>query len=179
MNDSPTIVEVRTDPNRVDRGWITVAHHIFPCTLGRSGIAVSKVEGDGRTPAGVFPLRRALYRTDRGPKPATGLPTDEIARDDGWCDDPKDAAYNRKVRLPYAARAENLWRDDGAYDVIVVIGHNDDPPVAGAGSAIFLHLAHDDGRPTAGCVAVSRATMAHILASVGPGSVIVIQPPAA
>lgn len=176
---SPLVIEVRGDPNRIGRGWISLAHNIFPCTLGRSGVAVSKAEGDGRTPSGVFPLRRVLYRSDRGAKPNTALPAEAIARDDGWCDDPKDAAYNRKVRLPHAGSAEQLWRDDGAYDVIVVIGHNDDPPVAGNGSAIFLHLAHEDGRPTAGCVAVSRETLAHLLRAAGPGSVIAIQPPAA
>ena len=43
----------------------------------------------------------------------------------------------------------------------MVLGHNDDPPVAGLGSAIFLHLAKPDYAPTDGCVALARE---HLLA---------------
>ena len=50
---------------------------------------------------------------------------------------PDDPAYNQPVRLPYPASAEPLWRDDRVYDLIVVLGYNDDPVVAGAG---FGHL---------------------------------------
>ena len=49
--------------------------------------------------------------------------------------------YNRLVKLPYAASHEELWRDDHLYDLVVVLGFNDDPVVPGKGSAIFLHLA--------------------------------------
>jgi hypothetical protein len=71
---------------------------------------------------------------------------------------PRCPLYNRPVRLPYPASHERLWRDDRAYDVIVVLGHNDDPVVDGAGSAIFWHLAQPDWRATEGCVAVERRT---------------------
>src|SRR5690554_2419769 len=103
----------------------------FRCALGRAGIAAAKREGDGATPVGRFPMRRVLYRPDRGEAPATRLPIAPIAPDDGWCDDPGDPAYNRPVRLPYPARCETLWRADALYDVVVVLGHNDDPPVPG------------------------------------------------
>ena len=88
--------------------------------------------------------------------------------EDGWCDDPDDAAYNRPVRLPYAASHERLWRDDGIYDVIVVLGHNDDPPVPGRGSAIFLHVARPDYGPTAGCVALALADLLTVLREADP-----------
>ena len=35
------------------------------CALGSAGIVDRKVEGDGGTPAGVWPLRRVLFRPDR------------------------------------------------------------------------------------------------------------------
>jgi L,D-peptidoglycan transpeptidase YkuD (ErfK/YbiS/YcfS/YnhG family) len=51
----------------------------------------------------------------------------------------------------------------------VVLGHNDDPPVAGLGSAIFLHVADPGGRPTEGCVAVALADLLGLLAECRPG----------
>lgn len=134
-----------------------------PCVLGRGGIRRDKREGDGATPVGEFPLRRVLWRADRLERPETILPCQPIAPDDGWCDESADPAYNRPVRHPYPASAEHLWRDDPLYDVIVVIGHNDDPVVPGMGSAVFLHVARADGGPTAGCVAFARADLLRLL----------------
>jgi L,D-peptidoglycan transpeptidase YkuD (ErfK/YbiS/YcfS/YnhG family) len=137
---------------------------VVACALGRSGIRESKVEGDGATPVGRFALRRVLYRPDRVAAPVSGLPVIPIDPADGWCDAPDDPAYNRPVRLPYPASHEVLWREDGLYDVIVVMGHNDDPVVPGAGSAVFLHCIRPDGGPTAGCVAIDRTTLIAVLA---------------
>lgn len=148
----------------------------FRCALGRGGIAREKREGDGATPAGSFPLRRLLYRADRLDKPRCALPVAAISPQDGWCDDPAHAAYNRQVKLPFAARHEALWRDDGVYDLIVVIGHNDDPPVAGMGSAIFLHLARADYSPTEGCVALRLSDLLLVLEGVDVESCIRISP---
>ena len=142
-------------------------------------MAIRKVEGDGATPVGRFPLRRVLYRPDRGPAPDTALPVAPIGPDDGWCDDPRDPAYNRPVTLPHKGRHERLWRDDGLYDIIVVLGHNDDPVVRGAGSAVFLHVAAPDYGPTEGCVAVTNGDLRALLAACGPGDVLVVSPPRA
>ena len=68
--------------------------------------------------------------------PLTGLPLRGLRPEDGWCDDAADEIYNRPVKLPFRARAERLWREDGIYDLIVVLGYNDDPPVPGMGSAV-------------------------------------------
>jgi len=67
------------------------------------------------------------------------------------------------VTLPFAASHECLWREDHVYDIIVILGHNDAPVVANAGSAIFLHLCHSDYRPTEGCVAISHSDMIRAL----------------
>jgi L,D-peptidoglycan transpeptidase YkuD (ErfK/YbiS/YcfS/YnhG family) len=146
------------------------------CALGRSGVtpALQKREGDGASPAGVWPMRQVLYRPDAGPPPQTRLETRPIAPDDGWCDASEDPAYNRPVRLPYPASAEAMWRCDPVYDIVVVLGHNDDPVIPGAGSAIFFHLARPDWAPTEGCVAVTRRDMEHVLSKLGPGAALEI-----
>jgi L,D-peptidoglycan transpeptidase YkuD (ErfK/YbiS/YcfS/YnhG family) len=147
------------------------------CALGRSGVRRDKREGDGATPVGCFPLRRVLYRADRLDRPATTLPCQPIATDDGWCDDPADFRYNRPVKRPCPAGHEALWRTDSVYDVIVVLGHNDDPPVPGLGSAVFLHVARPDFAPTAGCVALARLDLLRLLESCGPAARLCIAPP--
>jgi L,D-peptidoglycan transpeptidase YkuD (ErfK/YbiS/YcfS/YnhG family) len=135
------------------------------CALGWGGVRADKREGDGATPVGCFVLRRVYYRPDRGGPPATALPVSATDPADAWCDDPADDAYNRLVRAPYAASTETLWRDDALYDVVVMLGHNDDPVAPGAGSAIFLHVARPDWGPTEGCVAVRREVLLDILAA--------------
>jgi len=141
----------------------------FRCALGPAGIAAEKREGDGTTPAGRYPLRRLLYRPDRLAPPPTGLPLLPISPADGWCDDPGDPLYNRPVRLPYVARHERLWLASAVYDLIVVLGHNDDPVQPGAGSAVFLHVARPDYAPTGGCIALSKPDLLAVLATAGPG----------
>ncbi|HXJ01588.1 MAG TPA: hypothetical protein VNH44_10215, partial [Micropepsaceae bacterium] len=61
------------------------------------------------------------------------------------------------------------------YDVIVVVGFNDSPVVSGKGSAIFLHLARPDSRPTQGCVALSLGDLLEALAQLGPEDRLVVK----
>jgi L,D-peptidoglycan transpeptidase YkuD (ErfK/YbiS/YcfS/YnhG family) len=98
-----------------------------------------------------------------------------LSPDDGWCDDPSSPQYNQHVMLPFAPGHETLWRDDHVYDVIVVLGHNDDPPVSGMGSAIFMHLARPDYTGTEGCVAVALPDMLNFLRAAKPGDAIEIR----
>jgi L,D-peptidoglycan transpeptidase YkuD (ErfK/YbiS/YcfS/YnhG family) len=142
----------------------------FRCALGKSGVAAmgAKREGDGATPAGLWPLRRLFYRPDRLSAPRTRLPTAALKPADGWCDAPGDPTYNQLVTLPYPASAEHLWRDDDVYDLIVVLGYNDAPVVPGRGSAIFLHVARPDYSPTEGCVALARADLLEVLVDATP-----------
>jgi L,D-peptidoglycan transpeptidase YkuD (ErfK/YbiS/YcfS/YnhG family) len=147
-----------------------------PAACGRTGVWIDKREGDGASPAGRFALLRGFYRADRLALPPTHLPMRALRREDGWVDDPADPNYNRLVALPYRAHVEEMWRADGLYDLVVLIGYNTDPPVPGRGSAIFLHVARPDFTPTAGCIAVSREVLAGLLGLVGPGSTITIRP---
>lgn len=145
------------------------------CALGRSGITTDKREGDGATPAGRLPLRQVFYRPDRlTPPPDCRLPVTAIDPGLGWCDDPADAAYNRPVRLPFVASHEQLWREDGLYDLLAVVGYNDDPVIPGRGSAIFVHVARADFAPTEGCVALALADLIALLDRCRPGDVLSI-----
>ena len=173
--ESTEIVDVITvSPDAVgsSRGHLKFGGKTVMCCLGRSGVRQAKVEGDGATPLGQFQLRRVLYRADRIEAPRTALPKTTIKADDGWCDDPSDGSYNQLVRLPYGARAETLWRNDRRYDVIIVIGHNDDPVITGNGSAIFIHLMDIDEGPTAGCIALDPDNMNVLLECVGPETIV-------
>ena len=148
----------------------------FRCALGRGGVSRDKREGDGATPAGSWPMRQVLYRADRLASPQTALPLSAIGATDGWCDAPRDAAYNQPVRLPYPASAETLWREDGVYDLIVPLGYNDAPVVPCAGSAIFLHVARADFSPTEGCVALALADLFTVLRGADNGSHVIVEP---
>lgn len=135
------------------------------CAIGAGGIRAGKSEGDGTTPVGLLPIRRILWRADRGPRPASAIPAEPIAPEDGWCDDPAHADYNRAIRLPHPAHHERLWREDAVYDLIGVLGWNDAPVRRGRGSAIFLHVARPGLAPTEGCVALPEADLRRLLAA--------------
>lgn len=151
-----TIDQMRARLRAFDLPWVT-------CALGPNGIAHHKTEGDGTSPAGTFALKKVLYRKDRTRTPQTALPVCALKPSDGWCDAAGDIRYNRPVSLPYKASAETMFRTDHLYDICVTLGHNDTPPKAGHGSAIFFHLAHDDYRPTQGCIALSEKDMRLVL----------------
>jgi L,D-peptidoglycan transpeptidase YkuD (ErfK/YbiS/YcfS/YnhG family) len=146
------------------------------CALGRGGIRADKQEGDGATPVGRWRMRALLFRPDRIARtPLTGLPLRGLRPEDGWCDDAADPLYNKPVKLPFRARAERLWREDGIYDLLVVLGYNDDPPEPGKGSAIFLHVARPDFSPTEGCVAIGRPDLEIIAATANNGSSVIVR----
>jgi L,D-peptidoglycan transpeptidase YkuD (ErfK/YbiS/YcfS/YnhG family) len=156
-------------------GWARWGARRMRCALGKGGVRTAKREGDGATPAGAFVMRRVLYRADRGAPPTTQLPAATLSANDGWCDDTADPAYNQPVTLPYRARAERLWRDDRLYDLIVVLGYNDAPPVAGRGSAIFLHVAAADYAPTEGCIALAPDDLRRVLTEADASARVVIE----
>ena len=166
----------------VEGGHLHAFGEAIPCVIGRGGIvgADAKREGDGASPRGVWPVRAALLRPDRVAAPATRLPQRMqlpwrwLRPSAGWSDDPADPAYNRPVSHPHGFSAERLWREDHVYDAIVVLGHNDAPPVAGLGSAIFLHATQPDRRPTAGCVAVELGALLGLIGRLETGATLTV-----
>ena len=143
--------------------------------VGRSGVGIKEREGDGLTPVGTFPFRRVMFRGDRVFAPRTRLKLWPIIKGDAWCDAPDDVRYNAWVRTPYPASTETLYRDDHLYDIVVELGFNDDPVVAGKGSAIFLHVARPDYGPTEGCIALSEPDLVELLTHLAPGDTITVQ----
>jgi L,D-peptidoglycan transpeptidase YkuD (ErfK/YbiS/YcfS/YnhG family) len=108
-----------------------------------------------------------------GQKPT--LPVQLIGPDIAWCENPADRRYNRPFRRSANEPGDRLWRDDGLYDLLVEIDHNTRPRVAGRGSAVFLHVARPDRRPTAECVAMGAGDLRRLLAFTSPRTEIKIQ----
>ncbi len=150
------------------RGILKFGDSSYPCALGKGGVIDDKCEGDHKSPTGKFYIRSVYYRYDKLGAPIySKIPMMAILKEDAWCDDPNDPTYNNAVMLPYHASAEALWRDDDLYDVIVVLGYNDDPPVSGKGSAIFMHVAGDlddnEFKGTEGCVSLNKDHLLELL----------------
>ncbi len=180
----------------IDATTLAVGEKRYSCRIGRAGVAPmgEKREGDLKTPTGSFLLRAVYYRPDRMEPPKTALPLIALTPQDGWCDDPTHPLYNQFVQLvpPFIPAApinpvacggdggglvpshERLWREDHVYDLIIPLGYNDGiddagnptPIIAGAGSAIFLHLMREDGVGTEGCIALKRDDLLEVLGAV-------------
>jgi len=160
----------------IDNGVKGKNHLRVPAIIGKNGLVSGekKIEGDMRTPTGRWALRHLYYRLDRVGSIQSRLPTTPLTKNCGWCDDPKSLEYNSHVVLPFAARHEKLWRTDAAYDLLIVLGYNDDPAISGRGSAIFLHCIADGKNYTAGCVAVKRECLLALSQSIEVGQHIII-----
>ena len=92
----------------------------------------------------------------------------------GWCDDPKSNFYNKLIKFPFKYSAEKLYKKENIYDVILVINYNINPIVKNKGSAIFLHLARKNYKPTRGCIAISKKDMYLLLGLINKNSKIII-----
>ena len=145
-------------------GEVFFVGKVYRAVIGKSGLLNNKKEGDGATPVGIFPIRKVLYREDRIKKPLSVFETEKISPSDAWSDAVEDVAnYNTQVSIPYHYHHEKLWRDEDTYNIIVPLGYNDDLPIAGKGSAIFMHIARTEYPPTEGCIALSEVDLREIL----------------
>ena len=130
---------------------------VFQCSIGKRGLTKEKVEGDKKTPKGIFSLGDLYYRSDRYPKPLTKLKCIPIKKDMGWCDDIKsERFYNKLISTKKKKiRHEKLFRRDYKYNLMIPINYNMKKTQIGKGSAIFLHLTKKF-KPTLGCVALKK-----------------------
>ena len=80
----------------------------------------------------------------------------------GWCDDPRSIHYNKLINLPFKYSAEKLYRTENTYDIIFVLNYNMRPIIKNKGSAIFIHIARNNFKKTAGCVAIKKTSMKKI-----------------
>ena len=136
-----------------DKHTLQVDDFIFKCCIGKNGISKNKVEGDKKTPIGLFGIENLYYRMD---KPLTKLKCIKINKNMGWCDDPNNMKnYNKLIQNKKNIKCENLYRNDKKYDLIIPIKYNFFKPVKSKGSCIFIHLTNNY-KPTAGCIALKR-----------------------
>jgi L,D-peptidoglycan transpeptidase YkuD (ErfK/YbiS/YcfS/YnhG family) len=149
--------------------------HRFPCTIGSNGITDHKREGDGMTPVGAFAFRRAFYRPDRLDRPVTALPLTEITPSCGWCDDPALPEYNRYIQKPFQGSHEDMWMDRDLYNLVIVVGHNDEPVVPRGGSAIFIHLASPEFGPTRGCIGLEEVNLLLVMSQADCDSQLIVR----
>ncbi len=135
--------------------------------LGTDEPGPHKVERDKRAPAGVFAIGK-IYTYDERLPDGANYPFRQITAADAWVDDPTLPEYNRFVTVdlknppPWFAK-QRMRLNDFAYRWLVEIRHNADPPVAGAGSAIFFHIRRAPDRPSAGCTTMAEADLAGLI----------------
>ena len=129
---------------------------VFRCCVGKNGFSYNKVEGDKKTPRGIFELDNLYYRKDKKNKPQTILKTFQIKKNMGWCDDVKSRIhYNKLIKIRSKLKCEKMYRHDTKYDFILPIKYNWKKVRLGKGSAIFIHLTKNY-KPTAGCIGLSE-----------------------
>lgn len=134
----------------------------FKCSIGKNGKTTKKIEGDNKTPKGLYTLGPLYYRKDRLPKLSTKLKKIEIMKNFGWCDDVKSKFYNKPIKTNINVRHEKLYRNDKKYDLLIPIEYNSIRPKKNKGSAIFLHLT-SNYKKTQGCVAIKEKDMLILL----------------
>lgn len=167
--------EARLFERKSDRSrWKPVGDK-FPVAVGRSGLGrdpnfqdsekVStgipvKHEGDGRAPAGLFPLTTSFGNTDVGSK----LPFTKLDEFTECVDDTNSTFYNQIVNRMQVGNfdwksSEKMLAVGAQYDLGVFVAYNSYPAVRGNGSCIFLHIWKDANTGTAGCTAMERENL--------------------
>jgi len=135
----------------------------FRCSLGKAGIKKKEKEGDNITPRGIFKIICIYYRSDRIKKIITPLKKIKIEKTMGWCDDPKSRFYNKEIKLPNKFNCEKFYRKDNLYDIIVPLNYNTNPIIKNKGSAIFIHIANNNYKRTAGCIGIKKSNLIKLL----------------
>ncbi len=149
---------------------------LFPVVVGKTGLAWSddanmkaethphKVEGDGKSPAGMFMLTSIFASSDQTVK----LPFRKLGEFTECVDDSKSRYYNKIVdRLQTGMfdwkSSEKMLAVGEQYELGVFVAHNSNPAVAGKGSCIFLHIWKDSSTGTSGCTAMEKSNMETII----------------
>ena len=129
----------------------------FKCSVGKKGFSKNKIEGDYKTPVGIFDLGYIYYRSDRIQKPKSEIKICKIKKNMGWCDDPNSKHYNKLIKIKKNLKSsyEKLYRKDSKYDLFILIKYNYKKVRKNKGSAIFLHLTNNYSA-TKGCVAIKK-----------------------
>lgn len=167
---------------RKNGAWQVI--NCFPAVCGRAGLAwglglypqnpavqpqPAKVEGDQKTPAGIFRLGKCL---GYAPQLTVNLdlPYQQLTKDFQGVDDPASRYYNQVVDTAQLRKDvaidwksyEIMRRDDELYKWLLVIEHNPEN-LPGAGSLIFMHIWENQDQATAGCTGVAEASLLELL----------------
>ncbi|MCA1623002.1 MAG: hypothetical protein LC778_04245 [Acidobacteria bacterium] len=137
--------------------------HELPSDTGK---VLLKTEGDGKAPAGIFDLTFAFGSMAK--LDSVKLPYTQLLGTTECVDDVNSKGYNRivennKVQVIDWASSEKMLAVGAQYDLGVFVGHNSNPPQAGGGSCIFLHIWKDSKTGTAGCTAMARENIEKLL----------------
>lgn len=169
---------------RADEPWLSVGDSA-PCALGRQGLGLGrglaltlplppKREGDGRTPAGLFPLAEAFgYATpDAAKTRGVRLPYVEVADRTACVTDPTSPLFGHIVGPDKrgTVRQDRMYRADGANRWGVVIGHNRADVDPAAGSCVFINVRVAGGPPTGGSIGIPEAAAAGLVAWLDPAA---------
>jgi D-alanyl-D-alanine dipeptidase len=130
-------------------------------SLGHGRSEPRKHEGDGRAPAGMFPLDTVFGFAPASAASWVRMPYVELREGSECVDDSASVHYNTVVdrgTVPAIdwTSAEQMRRID-QYRLGVIVGYNASPPRRGRGSCIFLHIWAGPTTPTAGCTAFPAA----------------------
>lgn len=154
----------------------------FPVVVGRNGLGWSidsapegtvdfKKEGDGRSPAGLFPLTYAFGRADDPGR--VRFPYTKLGVYSECVDDISSTHYNKlvdrlKVGIFDWKSSEKMLEVGIEYDLGIFVAFNSYPVRRGDGSCIFLHIWKDAATGTSGCTAMARENLLRILAWAEP-----------
>lgn len=126
----------------------------FDVNLGRSGMRVKKIEGDGASPEGIFELGKIFAYQ----KLATKMPFIQASYDLICVDDTTSKYYNKLLpisKVEGTKSFEFMRRQDELYKYGVVIKHNPNNKVP-LGSCVFLHIEKEKNSSTSGCTSMSE-----------------------
>ena len=195
---SPSWSSFKAEAQRFERStvngeWIAVDRDPVPVVLGHAGLGwgrglhgdgapslsglggAAKIEGDGRSPAGVFAIGDAWGRSATA---ATSLNYTVEPASLRCVDDPRSGHYGQIVDgsavAPDWASAEAMRR---LYALAIVVEHNPSHTPE-AGSCIFLHAWDGPDSPVTGCTAMAEDQLATLASWLEPGAVLVALPAA-
>lgn len=165
---------------RAGSAW-RASGELIPVNLGRSGLAwgagllppaadgLRKKEGDGRSPAGIFPLGTAFGTSEELPDNSQTYPYLPVKSSSYCVEDTRSDFYNQLIDAEQVT--SKLWqkwsplsRSDGLFRWGVFVNQNTQPTQVGAGSCIFLHIWRASGVGTAGCTAMPAGSISELIA---------------
>ena len=150
--------------------------------VGRTGLAWDdaldapspeprKREGDGKSPAGLFPVDTAFGFPAREASPWVRLPYVALTAAHECVDDAASAHYNTVVARTAVPRVDwqsaEKMRAISVYRLGAIIGYNA-PPRPGRGSCIFFHVWDGPQSVTAGCTAMEERALRELIAWMDP-----------